>query len=60
MYAASATRTRGANVDTHFRDTFCMSPIQPSPTSLWAQFMYYFFYFILLSMAQAHATYGGN
>ena len=34
-------------VDTHFRDTFFISPIQPSPTSLWAQFMYYiiFYYF---------------
>jgi len=25
-------------VDTHFRDTFFTSPIQPSTTSLWAQF----------------------
>ena len=33
-------------VDTHFHDTFSTSPIQPSPTSLWAQFMYYIiFYF---------------
>ena len=29
------------SVDTHFCDTFSMSPIQPSSTSLWAQFMYY-------------------
>ena len=28
-------------VDTHFRDTFRISPIQLSPTSLWAQFVYY-------------------
>ena len=28
-------------VDTHFHDTFSTSPIQPSPTSLWAQFMHY-------------------
>ena len=34
-------------VDTHFRDTFSMSPIQPISTSLWAQFVYYiiFYYF---------------
>ena len=46
-------------VDTHFRDTFRTSPIQPSLTSLWTRFMYYIL-FILLSMAQAHVTYGGN
>ena len=34
-------------IDTHFRDTFSTSLIQPSSTSLWAQFMYYiiFYYF---------------
>ena len=32
-------------VDTHFRDTFSTSPIQPSPTSLWAQFMYYILFY---------------
>ena len=34
-------------VDTYFCDTFSTSPIQLSPTSLWAQFMYYiiFYYF---------------
>ena len=34
-------------VDTHFRDTFSTSSIQPSLPSLWAQFMYYiiFYYF---------------
>ena len=52
-------RARGANVDTHFRDTFRTSLIQPSLTSLWTQFMYYIL-FILLSMAQAHVTYGRN
>ena len=31
----------GANVDIHFQDTFSTSLIQPSPTFLWAQFMYY-------------------
>ena len=46
-------------VDTHFRNTFRKSPIQPSSISLWTRFMYYIL-FILLSMAQAHATYGGN
>ena len=50
---------RGANVDTQFRDTFSTSPIQPSPTSLWIQFMYYII-FIILSMAQAHRLIGGN
>ena len=29
------------SVDTHFRDTFSTNPIQPTSTSLWAQFMYY-------------------
>ena len=58
-YAASATRARGANVDTYFHDTFRTSPIQLSLTSLWTRFMYYIL-FILLSMAQARATYGGN
>ena len=52
-------RARGANVDTHFRDTFRTSPIQLSLTSLWTRFMYYIL-FILLSMAQARATYGRN
>ena len=33
-YAASTTCVRGANIDTHFRDTFCTSLIQLSPTSL--------------------------
>ena len=28
-------------VDTHFCDTFFTSPIRPSLTSLWSQFMYY-------------------
>ena len=46
-------------VDTHFHDTFRASLIQPSSTSLWAQFMYYIL-FILLSMARAHATYLGK
>ena len=32
-------------VDTHFRNTFSTSPIQPSPTSLWAQFMYYIIFY---------------
>ena len=34
-------------VNTYFCDTFSTSPIQLSPTSLWAQFMYYiiFYYF---------------
>ena len=32
-------------VDTHFCDTFSTSPIQPSPTSLWAQFMYYIIFY---------------
>ena len=32
-------------VDTHFRDTFCTNPIQPSSASLWAQFMYYIFFY---------------
>ena len=46
-------------IDTHFCDTFHTSPFHTSPTSLWAQLMYYIiFYFILLSMAQAHAIYG--
>ena len=40
-HATSAMCARGANVDIHFRDIFSMSPIQTSPTSLWAQFMYY-------------------
>ena len=44
-HAISAMRARGANVDTHFRDTFSTSPIQPNPTSLWAQFMYYILFF---------------
>ena len=30
---------------THFRDTFSTSPIQPSPTSLWAQFMYFILFY---------------
>ena len=32
-------------VDTHFCDIFSTSPIQPSPTSLWAQFMYYIIFY---------------
>ena len=32
-------------VDTHFRDTFRTSSIQLSPTSLWAQFMYYILFY---------------
>ena len=28
------------DVDIHFRDTFSTSPIQPSSTFLWAQFIY--------------------
>ena len=32
-------------VDTHFRDTFFRSPTQSSPTSLWAQFMYYIIFY---------------
>jgi len=28
-------------IDTHFCDTFFTSSIQSSPTTLWAQFMYY-------------------
>ena len=44
-HAASNTRARGANVDTHFRDTFRTSPIQPSLTSLWPQFMYYIIFY---------------
>jgi len=31
-------------VDTHFRDTFSISPTQSSPISLWAQFMYYIYF----------------
>ena len=38
-------RARGANVDTRFRDTFRTSPIQISPTSLWAQFIYYIIFY---------------
>ena len=30
---------------TYFCDTFCTSPIQPSPTSLWAQFKYYIIFY---------------
>ena len=33
------------SVDTHFRDIFSTSPIQPRPTSLWAQFMYYILFY---------------
>ena len=44
-----------AFVDTHFRDTFHTSPIQPSSTFLWTWFMHYIL-FILLSMTQAHVT----
>ena len=36
---------RGANVDTHFRDTFSTRSIQPSLTTLWAQFMYYILFY---------------
>ena len=32
-------------VDTHFRDTFSTSPIQPSPTSLWVKFMYFILFY---------------
>ena len=32
-------------VDTHFCNTFSKSPIQLSPTSLWAQFMYYVLFY---------------
>ena len=35
----------GTNVDTHFRNTFRTSPIQTSPTFLWAQFMYYIIFY---------------
>ena len=31
--------------DTHFRDTFYTNPIQPSPTFLWTQFMYYIIFY---------------
>ena len=31
--------------DTHFHDKFCTNPIQPSSTSLWAQFMYYIIFY---------------
>ena len=58
-HGASVMRAQGANVDTHFHDTFRTSPIQPSSTSLWIRFIYYIL-FILLNMAQAHATYGRN
>ena len=33
------------SVDTHFRNTFRTSLIQTSPTSLWAQFMYYIIFY---------------
>ena len=33
------------SVDIHFRDTFSTSLIQPSRTSLWAQFMYYIIFY---------------
>ena len=33
------------SVDTHFHDTFSTSPIQPSLTSLWAQFMHYILFY---------------
>ena len=59
LHAASATRARGANVNTRFRDTFSTSPIQPSSTFLWTRFMYYIL-FIFLSMAQAHVTIWGK
>ena len=59
MHAASAMCAWGANVDAQFCDTFSTSPIQPSPTSLWAQFMYYII-FIILSMVQVYATYWGK
>ena len=59
MHAASAMCAWGANVDAQFPDIFSTSPIQPSPTSLWVQFMYYII-FIILSMAQAYATYWGK
>ena len=37
----SHTRSYGLeSIDTHFRDTFYISSIQPRPTSLWAQFIY--------------------
>ena len=35
----------GANVDTYFCNTFHTSLIQTSPTSLWAQFMYYIIFY---------------
>ena len=44
-YAASTTCVRGANVDTHFHDTFRTSLIQLSSTSLQAQFMYYILFY---------------
>ena len=44
-HVTSAMCAQGANVDIHFRDIFSMSPIQPSPTSLWAQFMYYILFY---------------
>ena len=33
------------SVDTHFRDTFSTSPIQPNSTSLWTRFMYYILFY---------------
>ena len=46
-------------VDTHFRDTFRTSLIQLSRL-LCGLNSCIIFYFILLSMVQAHVTYGGN
>ena len=43
--AVSAMRAQGANVNTHFHDTFHTSPIQPSSTSLRAQFIYYILFY---------------
>ena len=45
MHAASTMHAWGANVDTHFRDTFFTSSIQSSPTALRAQFMYYIIFY---------------
>ena len=33
------------SVDTHIYATCFTSPIQPNPTSLWAQFMYYILFY---------------
>ena len=45
-------------VDTHFRDTFFYKPDSIKPNFLMGSI--HVLYFILLSMAQAHATYWGK